>query len=219
MLDVFTAIIQPIQLQYELVATRLIKKKLLFMDNAKMAPNFEEVVMRIKFLEEQMIRHSKLQLGLETIFQVTGNVILLFFAYSKTRGRQGLSSLFQSDTDIFSGFSLPSELLIALLLLFNLLSFVKVQMNGIIQGFASNYSFIGKTMILLSIICAALVRTGSMTLYFSTNLGLFDLLHHWQGRNFKNNNKLLQKCVIFPLSQLKCWIFKVFFPILQMQQM
>ena len=42
MVDIFTAIIQPIQLQYELVATKLIKKKLLSMDEIKMAPNFKE---------------------------------------------------------------------------------------------------------------------------------------------------------------------------------
>ena len=157
-----------------------------------MAPNFKEVVLRIRFLEAQMIRHSRIQLGLETIFQLTGNAILLLFAYSKTRSRQGLSSLFESDTDIFSGLSLPAELLIALLLLMNLLSFVKVQINGIVEGFASNYSFRGKAMILLGIICAALVRIGSMTLYFSTNLGLFDLLHHYQGKNIKKINNSLK---------------------------
>ena len=105
-LDICTAIIQPIQLQYELVATRLMKKKLLLMDNVKMAQNFKEAVLRIRFLEEQIIRHSRLQLGLETIFQVTGNTILLLFAHSKTRSRQGLSSLFQTETDIISGLSL-----------------------------------------------------------------------------------------------------------------
>ena len=193
-LDIFTGIIKPIQLHYELVAARLIKKKLLLMDNVKMAPNFNEVIMRIRFLEEQLIRHSRLQVGLETIFQVTGNAILLLFAHSKTRSRQGLSLLFQTETDIISGISLPSEILLAFLLLLNLLSFVKVQMNGIIEGFASNYSFPGKALILLSVICAALARISSMTLYFSTNLGLFDLLHHYQGRNIKLNNKSIAKC-------------------------
>ena len=159
-----------------------------------MAPNFKEVIMRIRFLEEEMIRHSRLQVGLETIFQVTGNTILLLFAHSETRSRQGLSSLFETETEIISGLSLPSEIILALLLLLNLLSFVKVQMNGIIKGFASNYSFSGKALILLGIICAASVRIASMTLYFSTNLGLFDLLHHFQGRNIKQNNKIIAKC-------------------------
>ena len=161
------------------------------MNEIKMAPNFKETTINIRCLEEQIITHSRLQLGLETIFQVTVNTILLFFANSKTRARQGLSSLFETDTDIFNGFYLPSEFLIALLLAINLLSFVKVQMNGIIEGFASNYSFTGKAMILIGIICGALVRIASMTLFFSTNLGLFDLLHHYQGRNIKQNNKII----------------------------
>jgi hypothetical protein len=182
------AIMQPIQLQYELFATRLIKRKLLLIGNIKMAPNFREVILRIRFLEEQMVRHSRLQLGLETIFQVTGNTILLFFAYTKSKARQGLSSLFDNDIYILKGLSLPSELLLALLFFMNLISFVKVQMNGSIEGFASNYSFLGKAMILLGMICGALVRIASMTLFFSTNLGLFDLLHHYQGRNIKQNN-------------------------------
>ena len=158
-----------------------------------MAPNFKEVVMKIKFIEERIICHSRLQLGLETIFQVTVNLILLLFAFSKTRARQGLSSLFDdSDTDIFWGLPLPSELLLPFLLIINLLSFAKVQMNGTIEGFASNYSFKGKAMILLGIICGALVRIASMTLFFSTNLGLFDLLHHYQGRNTLRNKKIPQ---------------------------
>ena len=73
----------------------------------------------------------------------------------------------------------------------NLVSFVKVQINGIVEGFASNYSFTGKAMILFGIICAALVRIGSMTLYFSTYLGLFDLLHHYQGKNIKRNLQII----------------------------
>ena len=160
-----------------------------------MAPNFQEVIMRIRFLEAQMIRHSRLQLGLETIFQVTGNTILLFFAYSKTRSRQGLSSLFEKDTNIFMGVSLPSELLIAFFLIINLMSFIKVQLDGIIEGFASNYTFMGKATILLGIICAALIRIASMTLFFSTNLGLFDLLHHYQGRYIKQYNKSKQRII------------------------
>ena len=40
-----------------------------------MAPNFEETITKFRGLEEQKIRHSKLQLGLITIFQETGNFV------------------------------------------------------------------------------------------------------------------------------------------------
>ena len=184
-IGVCTAAIQPIQLHYELTATKLVKKKLLILNDVTMAPNFKEVLMKIKYLENEIIRHSRLQLGLETIFQVTANALLLFYAYSKTRAKQGLSSLFDKNTDIFMGFSLPPELVIAALLAINLLSFIKIQMNGMIEGYASNYQTLGKVMLLISIISATLVRISSMTLYFSPSLGLFDLLHHFQGKTYQ----------------------------------
>ena len=86
-----TALIQPIELQFELVALKLIKRKLLILNDITMAPNFKEVVMKIKCLEEEILRHTRLQLGLETIFQVTANAILLLYAQTSTRARQGLS--------------------------------------------------------------------------------------------------------------------------------
>ena len=182
-LGLCTAAIQPIQLHYELTATKFVKKKLLILNDVTMAPNFKEVLMKIKHLENEIVRHSRLQLGLETIFQVTANAILLFYSYSKTRARQGLSSLFDKNTEIM-GFSLPPELVIGALLAINLLSFIKIQMNGMIEGYASNYQTLGKAMLLVSIICAILVRISSMTLYFSPSLGLFDLLHHFQGKPY-----------------------------------
>ena len=179
-----TALIQPIELQFELVALKLIKRKLLILNDITMAPNFKEVVMKIKCLEEEILRHTRLQLGLETIFQVTANAILLLYAQSTTRARQGLSSLFDKDIDLM-GFSLPPELVIGILLAINLMSFIKVHMNGMIEGYASNYSILGKVLMLLNVICSTMVRIASMALYFSTTLGLFDLLGHYQGEHYQ----------------------------------
>ena len=183
-LGICTGVIQPIQLQYELVTIQLVKKKLLIMGDVTMSPNFEEVVMKIKCLEEEIVKHRRLQLGLETIFQMTGNAILISYSQSTTRARQGLSSLFGKGID-FMGFSLSPELVIGGLLAINLMSFIKVQMNGTIKGYASNYAILGKVALLINIICSTMVRIASMTLYFSTTLGLFDLLGHYQGKNYQ----------------------------------
>ena len=180
-----TAIIQPIRLQYELVAMKLVRHKLLILNDVSMAPNFKEVVVKIKCLEEEIVRHARLQLGLETIFQVTANTILLLYAQTSTRARQGLSSLFDNDTYFFMGFSLPPELVIGSLLAINFLSFIKVQMNGMTEGYASNYKILGKVVLLFNIICATSVRIASMALFFSTTLGLFDLLGHYQGAHYQ----------------------------------
>ena len=180
-----TAVIQPIRVQYELVAMKLVRHKLLILNDVSMAPNFKEVVVKIKCLEEEIVRHTRLQLGLETIFQVTANTILLLYAQTSTRARQGLSSLFDNDTYFFMGFSLPPELVIGSLLAINFLSFIKVQMNGMTEGYASNYKILGKVVLLFNIICATSVRIASMALFFSTTLGLFDLLGHYQGAHYQ----------------------------------
>ena len=44
--SICTAVIQPIRLQYEIVAMKLVKKKLLGRNDVTMAPNIEEIVMR-----------------------------------------------------------------------------------------------------------------------------------------------------------------------------
>ena len=180
-----TAVIQPIRVQYELVAMKLVRHKLLILNDVSMAPNFKEVVVKIKCLEEEIVRHTRLQLGLETIFQVTANTILLLYAQTSTRARQGLSSLFDNDTYFFMGFTLPPELVIGSLLAINFLSFIKVQMNGMTEGYASNYKILGKVVLLFNIICATSVRIASMALFFSTTLGLFDLLGHYQGAHYQ----------------------------------
>ena len=184
LLGICTALIKPIQLQFELVATKLVKNKLLIMNDQTMAPSFQEIVMKIQCLEKEVLMHTRLQLGLETIFQMTANAILLLYARSTTRARQGLTSLFDKGID-FMGFYLPPELVIGLLLAINLMSFIKVQMNGMIEGYASNYSILGKVVMLLNVICSTMVRIASMTLYFSTTLGLFDLLGHYQGEHYQ----------------------------------
>ena len=154
------------------------------MNDQTMAPSFQEIVMKIQCLEKEVLMHTRLQLGLETIFQMTANAILLLYARSTTRARQGLTSLFDKGID-FMGFYLPPELVIGLLLAINLMSFIKVQMNGMIEGYASNYSILGKVVMLLNVICSTMVRIASMTLYFSTTLGLFDLLGHYQGEHYQ----------------------------------
>ena len=77
------------------------------------------------------------------------------------------------------------SLVIGVLLAINLMSFIKVQMSGMIEGYASNYSVLGKVVLLLNIVCSTMVRIASITLYFSTTLGLLNLLKHYQGEHYQ----------------------------------
>mgnify|MGYP001272652405 CR=1 FL=1 len=140
---------------------------------------FKEQTDKIKKLREELNKHIRLQLGLETIFQVAGNTLLLFYAKSSTKTRQGLTALFEEQNIDIMGFTLTSEVVITILLALNLFSIIKAHFTGIIAGYASNYQSVGKFMILLCITLNSIVRVGSIILYFSPVLGLFNLLHPW----------------------------------------
>ena len=179
--DFITSIIHPIQLRFRLAALRYIKKKLILLNDARIDESFKDVVKNIRELDKDLLKQTRLYLGLETIFQVAGNTVLLFFAKSSTKTSQGLSALLENNTSLVMGLSLPSEVVIAALLVVSLLCFLNVHINGTVEGYASNYKLLGKLTILIGIICAVFVRVASILLYFSTNLGLFNLLGHYQG--------------------------------------
>ena len=159
-----------------------IKKRLILLNDVRIDANLKEIIENKRELERDLLKETRLYLGLETIFQVAGNTILLFFATSSTKTRQGLSALLENNAYVFMGLSLPSEVVIAVLLVVNLLSFINVHLNGMVEGYASNYKLLGKLTIVIGIICAVFVRIASILLYFSPNLGLFDMLRHYQGR-------------------------------------
>ena len=181
--DILTAIVQPIILHHQLTVAKVVRMKFLRQKDLALSPNYHEVCNIIKSKQEELSKQNRLQLSIETIFQLTGNVILLFYAYSFTRTSQGLAALFMEDKIIFMGTSLSSKFVLGLLMAMNLASFINVHINGIVQGYSSNNKIAGKLMLLLSILCGSLVRILSITFYFSPTLGLLNLLHHYQGTN------------------------------------
>ena len=179
-------IIQPVQLQYQLIADKAVKQKMLRQNNFQFSTKFEQLIHSIHEKEKELRIHIQLQLGLETVYQLMGTSILLNYAHSDTKSSQGLTSLFEHDTFTFMAVTLSSEFVIGILLAMNLFSFIKAHFNGFVEGYALNYSLSGKIMLLTFIICGGLIRIISATLYFSPSLGLFDLLHHYQGTMLKN---------------------------------
>ena len=179
--DVVTTIIHPITLHFKLVASKWTKNKLLKQKDKSFAYEFEEIALRIRELEAELIKHIRLQVGLESTFQTIGNTVLLFYAYSSTRTKQGLVALFQEGAVNFLGLTLKSETVAVILLVLNLLSLIKAHYQGIVEGFGSDYSFCGKFMVFVTIMCASIGRIMSCVFYFTSTLGLFDLLCHYQG--------------------------------------
>ena len=136
--------------------------------------SYAKICTKIDGIENDIIKHNQVQLGFETIYQLIGTSILISYANSDTKTRQGLTALFKEQNHDIMGFTLTSEAAITILLALNLLNFIKAHFTGITAGYASNYQ--------LCITLNSIVRVGSITLYFSPVLGLFNLLYHYQGK-------------------------------------
>ena len=181
--DIVATIVHPITLHFKLVASKWTKNKLLRQNDKSFASEFEEIVLMIRKLETELIKHIRLQVGLESTFQTIGNTTLLLYAYSSTRTKQGLVALFQEGAFNFLSLTIKSETVAIILLVLNLLSIIKAHFQGIVEGFGSDYSFFGRIMVFVTIMCANIVRIMSCIFYFTSTLGLFDLLCHYQGEH------------------------------------
>ena len=168
-------------MHFELITAKYLRKKLLVLNDVMMAPNYKEIVLKIQNVEQELLRHLKLQSGLETMFQVTINTILLLYANSLTKSRQGLAALFDQDAFVFLEITLPSTMVLAVLLVLNLVGLSTAQLNGIADQRGHLYQPFGKLLLFIGCCCANFTRIMSFTLYFAPSLGLFNLLHHYQG--------------------------------------
>ena len=181
LLGTLLAAFQPIRLHHELATAKFIRKRLICFGDISLAIDLRVEVKKIEELEKELTKHIKVHQGLETVFQITINTILVSYAYSSTKTRQGLAAVFTQDALVFMGIKISPEIIIAVLLSLNSLSLIRTHMSGFTLGYGSNYSLLGKLLLFLYIASAIFVRIMSMTLYFTPMLGLFNLVHHHQG--------------------------------------
>ena len=181
LINLLTAVIQPIFLYYKLSSSKLIRYKILKQNDISLAIEFKDISAKIKVIEDQLVMHHRVQVGTETVFQLVGNVILVCYAYSQTKTTQGLAALFQHDSVDIISISISSKVVLGLLLVMNLVTYIWVHYGGIVKGYGANHNLIAKFLLILCIACCSFVRIMSITLYFTPTLGLFNLLRHYQG--------------------------------------
>ena len=174
------AVVQPIRLHYKLATARFIRKRLICFNDISLAIDLKIEIKKIAGLEKELTKHIKVQQGLETVFQLTINTILMCYAQSSTKTTQGLAAIFTQDAYVFMGATISPKMIIAVLLTMNSVSLVRTYLSGFTMGYSSNYNLLGKLLVFLYIAFAIGVRIMSMTLYFTPMLGLFNLLHHLQ---------------------------------------
>ena len=181
---VTSVLVHPIKLQYDLVVAKCVREKLLESKLTSLITHFEENESIIKCLEEEKCRHIRLQQGLETIYQLTLNLLLIFYGISTTKTSQGLSALFEPDNNInIIGISMSATLVVTINTVLNFLSFIYVNINGI-RGNSWYFPLTSQLILALAITCSCVSRMMSIVLYFSPTLGLFELLQHLKAEQF-----------------------------------
>ena len=192
-----TAVFQPIILHYRITSAKLIRHKVLTQNDVSLSTEFDDITNKIKLLEKELTIQNRIQFGTETVFQLVGNVILLFYAYSNTKTTQGLTALFQQDSVVLMNTPIPSKVVLSFLLTVNMASYIWFHFKSIVQGYGTNYRLIGKLMLMLCITCSCFLRIMSITLFFAPALGLFNLLHHYQGTYLFTYLFMYQKLVYY----------------------
>ena len=141
-------------------------------DNEKYSQNIEKQ----KELGLYLKMFKKLESNLETIFQMTGRIILLALVGSNTRTTQSLSTIFDNK-DIFG---IPARLFIFLSIALSFARFTFSQITGI-AGCRIYFPIRSKILIGSSALLSSVVRVTTFILYFSPCLGLWNSLRHFQG--------------------------------------
>ena len=184
LVDMITSVLVPIKLHYDLVVAKCVREKLLESKLTSLITHFEENESIIKRLEGKKCQHIRLQQGLETIYQLTLNLLLIFYGISTTKTSQGLSALFESDNNInIIGISMSATLVITINTVLNFLSFIYANINGI-RGNSWYFPITSQLILALAITCSCVSRIMSIVLYFSPTLGLFELLQHLKAEQF-----------------------------------
>ena len=116
----------------------------------------------------------KLNLGLETVYQLAITLILLLLSYTKSPVENDLKTVFNEGLE-----PLSISLLIASIVL-STISFTSSHCK-ILNVCREHFPFNSRLVASLYSLCGLITRIVAMIMYFTVPLGLFSLLRHWQG--------------------------------------
>ena len=150
----------------------------------KIQPNNLALVEEKEALKRMMNMHVKLELGLETVHQLAGQIILLLIAYTKTPTHNGLKTMFNEGLDPFSVFFLVSSLILSLK------SCVTSHWKALT---ACRDHFPIESRMTSGLFCmfGCLSRVTAIVIFFVGPLGLFSLLRHLQAEQYPWHTNVL----------------------------
>ena len=148
--------------------------KALYLDlKLRLLPHDQSYIKAREDLKRSLNRHFKLELGLETVYQLVITLILLLLSYTETPVEKGLKTVFNEGLG-----ALPLFLLTASNIL-SAKSFTSSHCK-VLNVCREHFPFTSRLAASLYSLCGLITRVVAMMMYFTVPLGLFSLLKHWQ---------------------------------------
>ena len=136
-----------------------------------------------------LCQHIRMELGLETIFQLSGQLILLFYALTETGTYEGLDQIFKEDST-----QLLSLLLLTLSSVWSFVSCSTSNLRALISK-REHFPWKSKLVAALYTLFACSTRVLVFIMYFTPTLGLFSLLRHLQAEQTKWDDNIVKHFV------------------------
>ena len=144
-------------------------------------PNEKSLQEEKEKLKRTLNMQVKLELGLETIYQLVGNTLLLLLTLTGTPTQSGLKTMFSIDLHPEARFQTIILLTVSICLSFH--SCMKSHLKGL-TGCREWFPLKSKITAYLYGFFGCIPRVMVLILFFSGPLGLFDLLGHLKGEQY-----------------------------------
>ena len=140
---------------------------------------------KIHYHRSQLI---KLELGMETIFQLTGQFILYLNTLSETKTNDGFNAVFKEDDELL-------KVLLQVSLGWSLISCVLAHVKGL-SARRIHFPFMSKVMAMCYSMFAVTIRVLSFVMYFGPAFGLFSILQHFKAEQMPWHPDLKRNFVV-----------------------
>ena len=139
----------------------------------RLLPHDETFIKAKEDFKRTLNRHIKLELGLETVYQLAIGLSLLLLSYTETPIEKGLKTVFYEGLG-----ALPLFLLTATNIL-SVKSFISSHCK-VLNICREHFPLASYLTASLYCLCGLIIRVLAIVMYFAIPLGLFSVLRHWQ---------------------------------------
>ena len=140
----------------------------------RLLPHDQSYVKAKEDFKRTLNHHIKLELGLETVYQLVITFILLLLSYTDTPVEKGLKTVFNEGLGALTLFLLTAKNILSAK------SFTTSHCKAL-NVCREHFPLTSRLAATIFSLCGLITRVVAIIMYFSVPLGLFSILRHWQG--------------------------------------